>query len=148
MQISIRKARLEDMDTIHGLVKELAIYERLPNEVKTSPESYKADFQKNWFESIVAVSENNKIVGTCIFYQTFSTWKGKMIYLEDFVVNEQLRGKGIGVQLFDHLLNICKDREVALLKWQIIDWNEPALNFYRKYNFIEEKEWLNGKIIF
>ena len=147
MQISIRKAQLDDMEAIHQLVYELAVYEKLPKEVTTSPQSYKEDFKNGWFESIIAEFEGS-IVGTCIFYQTFSTWKGKMIYLEDFVVNNEFRGKGIGAELFEHLIDLCKKRKVALLKWQIIDWNEPALNFYRKYNFIEEKEWLNGKIIF
>lgn len=147
MQISIRKAQIDDMEAIHNLVYELAEYEKLPNEVKTTPNSYEEDFKDGWFESIVA-EMNGNIVGTCIFYQTFSTWKGKMIYLEDFVVSQKYRGNGIGAQLFEHLIHLCKKRKVALLKWQIIDWNEPALNFYRKYNFIEEKEWLNGKIIF
>ena len=148
MQISIRKAVLEDMDAIHTLVKELAIYEKLPNEVKTTPESYKEDFENKFFESIVAVDNEGEIQGTCIFYYIFSTWKGKSIYLEDFVVSQTLRGHGIGAKLFEALIEICKERKVAQLKWQIIDWNEPALNFYKKYDFIEEKEWLNGKILF
>ncbi|MEL6989766.1 MAG: GNAT family N-acetyltransferase, partial [Bacteroidota bacterium] len=148
MQISIRKATIHDMAAVHQLVQELANYEKAPDEVITSPNSYQQDYQNNAFECIVAVNSSDKILGTCIFYETFSTWKGKMMWLEDFVVNDAQRGQGIGAKLFEYLIEESKRRKLVLMKWQIIDWNEPALNFYSKYNFIKEDNWFNGKIFF
>jgi ribosomal protein S18 acetylase RimI-like enzyme len=81
-----------------------------------------------------------------LYYMTYSTWKGRMLYLEDFVVSAGFRRYGVGQRLFDAYLRRAKALECRLVKWQVLDWNEPAINFYRKNNAIIETEWWNGKI--
>ncbi len=141
----IRKATLEDLPAIHGLVRELAIYEKAEEEFTATLSDYESDFKENIFEALVAEKED-RIVGMALYYMTYSTWKGKMLYLEDFVVNEALRRIGIGQQLFDAVLNEAKTKGCRLLKWQVLDWNEPAIGFYEKNKATIEKGWYNGKI--
>jgi len=83
-----------------------------------------------------------------LYYMTFSTWKGKMLYLEDFVIKKGFRRLGIGQLLFDAFLETAREKGCKLTKWQVLDWNETALKFYEKNNAIIEKDWWNGKIIF
>ena len=143
----IRPAQDKDIPGIYALVEELAIYEKARNELWLTVEEYQQLWEENAFESIVA-THNDQVVGTCIYYMTFSTWKGRMLYLEDFVVKDTHRQTGIGQALFDEFISIAKTKECALIKWQVLDWNEPALAFYRKNQAIIEKEWWNGKIVF
>ncbi len=145
MNISIRKATAEDLSAIYDLVVELAVYEKEPEAVTATLETYQKNFKEGWFESIVA-TENEEVVGMMIYYNTFSTWKGKMLYLEDFVVSNEHRRKGIGQLLFDELFNIGREKGVKLVKWQVLDWNEPAINFYKKNQSIMEEEWNNCKV--
>ena len=144
--IFIRKAKREDLPEVLNLVKELAIYEKEPDAVTASIEEYQELFDQGWYEGLLAISED-KIIGIAIYYKTFSTWKGKMLYLEDLVVTQSLRSKGVGQKLFDEVLKTAKDMGCALLKWQVLDWNDPAIKFYEKNKAIIEKEWWNGKII-
>jgi ribosomal protein S18 acetylase RimI-like enzyme len=146
MTINISTATREDIEAIYALVLELAHYEKAPEEVWATLEDYKKLYDERWFKCIVAKIDN-EVVGTCIFYNSFSTWKGKMLYLEDFVIKEKYRNEGIGQQLFDHLLSLAKDEGYTLIKWQVLDWNEPAIKFYEKNKAIIEKEWWNGKIL-
>ena len=146
LQIIIRKAELDDMDGIFELVRELAIYEKAENEVSIDPDYYRSSFAQGLFQSIVALHQT-KIVGTCIYYPTFSTWKGKMLYLEDFVVKESYRQYGIGQQLYDQLTSIAQSEQYNLMKWQVLDWNDPAIKFYQKNNAQIEKDWWNCKVI-
>lgn len=141
----IRKATLEDLPAIHELVRELAIYEKAEEEFTATLSDYESDFKENIFEALVAEKED-RIVGMALYYMTYSTWKGKMLYLEDFVVNEALRRTGIGQQLFDAVLNVARTKGCRLLKWQVLDWNEPAISFYEKNKATIEKEWYNGKL--
>lgn len=147
MNPKIRNATLFDIPEIFQLVKDLAEYENAPQEVTVTIDVYEKCFKEGVFESIVAEIEG-KIVGTCIYYMTFSTWKGKMLYLEDFVVKEDYRGKGIGQLLYDKYLEVALQKECALAKWQVLDWNEPAIRFYKKNNATIETEWWNVKVIF
>lgn len=147
MEVEIRHAQFQDLEGIYNLVEELAIYEKARHEMWLTLEDYKNLFREKTFESIVAIADD-KVVGTCIFYNTFSTWKGKMLYLEDFVVKNDVRKSGIGQKLFDRYLEIARERGCALTKWQVLDWNDPAIKFYEKYNAVIEKEWWNGKIVF
>ena len=146
-ECQVRSATEDDIPSIFALVKELADYEKLPHEVKIDEEYYRHAMRDGLFESIVAVKEG-EIMGTCIFFTTFSTWKGKMLHLEDFVVKESERRTGVGKLLFESFLKIAKDKECKLVKWQVIDWNEPAIAFYKKYNAIIDKTWWDCKIIF
>ena len=88
------------------------------------------------------------VVGMALYYIRYSTWKGKRLYLEDYVVTESMRGKGIGVMLFDQIITEAKEKHFVGVNWQVLNWNEPAINFYKKYNTEFDDEWLNCKINF
>ncbi|MFK8103328.1 MAG: N-acetyltransferase family protein [Saprospiraceae bacterium] len=145
MDILIRKTTISDLAAVYGLVEELAIYENAPQELTASLTDYERDFTDGIFESQVAL-HNGKIIGTIIYYMTYSTWKGRMLYLEDFVITEAYRQKGVGVLLFKAFLQTAKEKGARLTKWQVLDWNEPAIKFYEKHGATLEKEWWNGKI--
>jgi GNAT superfamily N-acetyltransferase len=146
MKTILRKATKQDLQGTLDLVNELALYEKAPQEVTVTLADYETDFDNNVFDILIAEQEN-QIVGIAFYYMAYSTWKGKMLYLEDFVVKEELRGHGIGKILFKAYLEEAKKLNVSLAKWQVLDWNEPAINFYEKYNSTIEKEWFNGKIL-
>ncbi len=146
---TIRLAQPEDMKQVHALIRELAIYEKSEKEHINTIEQLVIDgFGSNKLFDCIIAQVDNEVVGFALYYTSYSTWKGSCLYLEDFLVTEKLRGKGIGKQLFDEVLSIAKNRKVGRFEWQVLDWNEPALNFYRKYNSILDGEWINGKITF
>lgn len=145
--VVIREAKKTDLLEIYKLVEELAIFEKARDEMWISVDYYEKEFEKGTFEAIVA-EENSKIIGICIYYMTFSTWKGRMLYLEDFVVLEEYRKKGLGQLLYNRFIEIAKEKEATLVKWQVLDWNEPAVKFYEKNNAIIEKGWWNCKVLF
>jgi GNAT superfamily N-acetyltransferase len=140
----IRPACEADIPIIHALVYELAVYENEPNAVVTTPEEYLEDFQKGLFESLVAEIDG-KVVGMILFFMMYSSWKGKMLYLDDFVVNEQYRRLGVGQKLYENFIEEGRRRGCRLVKWQVLDWNEPAINFYKKNDAIIETGWWNVK---
>ncbi len=145
--IQIRPATVDDMPDVHALVRELAVYENAPEQHSATIEEYKRDFEAGIFESHVAVdTEWGQTVGMILYYMTYSTWRGRMLYLEDFVVTEKYRQYGVGQMLFDTFLDVAKQKDCFLTKWQVLDWNTPAVNFYEKNKAIIEKEWWNGKI--
>ena len=150
--IIIRLAKEADMPAIHALVHELAVYERAPEAHTATVEDYLRDFKAGIFESHVAVNmdkslgKQGEIVGMIFYYMAYSTWKGRMLYLEDFVVTENYRQYGVGQMLFETFLEIAREKECRLVKWQVLDWNEPAIKFYRKNEAIIEDDWYNGKI--
>lgn len=145
MDIFIRPTTAADLPAVYQLVEELAIYENEPEALTATIEDYQRDFAAGIFESQVAIHQE-KIVGTIIYYMTYSTWKGRMLYLEDFVITETYRKKGIGDLLFKRFLEVAKEKGARLTKWQVLDWNVPAIKFYEKQGSIIEKEWWNGKI--
>jgi GNAT superfamily N-acetyltransferase len=147
-QISVRFATPQDMPAVLELIKELAAYENAASEVKNSTTQLIEDgFGDNpSFECVVAVSEN-AVIGFALFFTSYSTWKGKCLYLEDLCVSENYRRMGIGKKLFDFVLQLAKDRKMKRFSWQVLDWNEPAISFYKKYDSVLDPEWINGKII-
>lgn len=145
--IQIRKAVASDLPAMHALVLELAEYEKGLHKVTTTPDTYLKDFSDNVFEGFVAVVDG-EIAGMALYFLAFSTWRGRMMYLEDFIVKESMRGQGIGKLLFEAFLEESKKQEVALVKWQVLHWNEPGLNFYRKYETVFDDEWVDCKIYF
>jgi len=147
MSFIIRNAKSGDIQEIYNLVLELAIYEKEPEAVTASIQDYIENFESNVFDAIVA-EKDGKIVGTCIYYMTWSTWKGRMLYLEDFVVNQTFRRKGIGQLLFDGFLAKAKALDAVMVKWQVLNWNVPAIKFYEKNHAIIEKGWWNVKMFF
>ncbi|MGK0388214.1 MAG: ribosomal protein S18 acetylase RimI-like enzyme [Maribacter sp.] len=142
--IIIRTGKKTDISTVYNLVIELAVYEKEPDAVTATLEDYYNDFEEGIFKTLVAEIDG-KVVGMMLYYMVYSTWKGKMVYLEDFVINEQYRRHGVGQLLYDKLLIESKKMKARLVKWQVIDWNEPAINFYKKNNAIIETEWYNVK---
>jgi GNAT superfamily N-acetyltransferase len=147
MKCTIRNANFKDLGAIYDLVIELAIYENEPEAVTATLKDYEKNFKAQVFQSIVAELDG-KIIGACIYYITWSTWKGRMVYLEDFIVTKVYRKKGFGQLLFDQFLAEAKKMNAIMVKWQVLDWNEPAIRFYEKNKATIEKEWWNGKIIF
>lgn len=147
--INIRKGLESDLPRVLELVKELAIYEKAPLEVENTVEEMIQDgFGENPVYFLLVAEENSIIVGIAIYYIKYSTWKGKCVFLEDIIVTESERGKGIGAKLFEDVIKISKEMKVRRMEWQVLDWNEPALNFYRKYNANLDSEWINGKLTF
>ena len=144
----IREAKRGDETAIMGLIHALALYEKAPDEVvNTAPDLAKHLFEEKICDALV-VEEDDTIVGFALFYTNYSTWKGKCLYLEDFFVLPEYRRSGIGSALFDKVVSIAKERGVKRMDWQVLEWNEPALNFYKKKNAILDPEWINGRIFF
>lgn len=134
------------MAAVLDLIVELAVYEKEPDAVIVTAEDLQRDgFGDNpLFECFVAEYES-KVVGFALIYTKYSTWKGPCIYLEDLYVRESMRGKGIGALLFEKVIQVSKERGCQRMDWQVLDWNEPAINFYKKYNAELDPEWLNGR---
>lgn len=147
MNISIRKGIKSDLPNVLELVKELAAYEKAPLEVTVTTEEMERDgFGKDpVFKFFVAEAEGT-IVGMALYYTKYSTWKGKCIFLEDIIVTEKFRKYGIGKQLFDEVVRIAKENKVKRLEWQVLEWNTPAIEFYKKLNSNFDKEWINCKL--
>jgi GNAT superfamily N-acetyltransferase len=128
-----------------GLINELAVYEKAPDEVTVTRSHFEqSGFGKNpvWWAFVAEI--NNTIVGFALYYIRYSTWKGQCIYLEDFIVTENMRGNGIGKLLFDQIVQETKDKGFSRMVWQVLEWNEPAINFYKKYKANLDPEWING----
>lgn len=141
----IRRGLDTDLQAVYNLVKELAVYEKAAHAVTATLEDYIRDFSAGIFETLVAELDG-QVIGMALYYMTYSTWKGRMLYLEDFVVLPEYRQLGAGQLLFDAYLNRARELECRLVKWQVLDWNEPALAFYRKNEAIIETDWWTGKI--
>lgn len=145
MSINIRVARQEDCPRLLELVHELALYEKAPEEVTVTLEEFvTAGFGENPVWKAFVAEEDGFIAGFAIYYIRYSTWKGCRLYLEDFIVTESYRGKGIGKLLFEQIMQEAKEKGFNGMNWQVLDWNEPALNFYNKYAAQIEAGWLNG----
>lgn len=143
----IRVGRPGDVPAALELVKELAEYERAPLEVSNTVEKMIADgFGENPIYGLFVAERDRVIVGIAIHYVRYSTWKGKMLFLEDIVVKESLRGQGIGKLLFEKCVELAIEKNYPGMIWQVLDWNEPAIHFYKKYNATLDPEWLNGKL--
>lgn len=148
-EIVIRKAVQEDCASMLELIKELAEYEKALHEVTLGLEQFMADgFGDSPVWGAFVAEVNGEVVGISLYYDRFSTWKGRRLYLEDFVVTEKMRGKQIGKKLFDATLDYGKSKQYSGMVFQVLNWNEPAINFYKKYNPKFDDEWLNVSIEF
>jgi len=126
------------------LVKELAEYERAPHEVTNTLAGMEEDgFGPNPIYGFFVAEEENRIIGLSLYYWRYSTWKGKRLYLEDIIVTESERGKGIGKLLFDKTMEKALEEKCTGMMWQVLEWNEPAINFYKKYGSKLDSEWVN-----
>ncbi|WP_118194453.1 GNAT family N-acetyltransferase [Albibacterium indicum] len=147
MEVQLRKAQKEDCPRLLELVKELAEYEKAPKEVTVSIGEFEsAGFGENPVWEAYVAEIGGQVVGMALYYIRYSTWKGRRLYLEDIIVTEKHRGQGLGKLLFDKVLNISKEKGYSGMVWQVLDWNEPAINFYKKYNTTIEDGWLNASI--
>jgi GNAT superfamily N-acetyltransferase len=145
--INIREAKKEDCPRILELVKELAKYEKAPGEVTVSLDHFiESGFGAKpvWWAFVAEV--DGIVQGFALYYIRFSTWKGQRMYLEDFYVTEEMRSQGLGKLLFERLIEEVKNKKLNGMMWQVLEWNEPAINFYKKYNAVFDSEWLNCAI--
>ena len=146
--MQIRAAKPGDEQAIFSLIKELALYEKAPEQVSNSAEQLSQDLFKSFICEAIVAEENKEIVGFALFYTAYSTWKGKILYLEDFYVKEKHRNKGIGNMLFEKVVEIAKDKKVKRMDWQVLEWNALALGFYEKKEAELSSEWVNGRLYF
>ena len=149
METTIRAAVKEDCSAMMELIKELALYEKAPQEVTVSFEHFvESGFGPNPVWWAFVAEQEGKVIGFALYYIRYSTWKGQRLYLEDLLVTGALRGKGIGSLLFNRLIEECRLKKYSGMVWQVLDWNEPAINFYKKYNANLDPEWVNGSLSF
>jgi GNAT superfamily N-acetyltransferase len=147
MTILVRKGIKSDLSTAFNLIKELAIYEKAPDEVIVTVEDMEIDgFGENPIFNFFVAEVDRKTVGIALYYIKYSTWKGKCVFLEDIIVTEKFRKLGIGKKLFDEVVNVSKKLNVQRLEWQVLDWNEPAIEFYKKITSHLDDTWINCKL--
>ena len=133
MDITIRKAKKEDMSRVHELIMELAVYEKLPQEVEVNQNDLVNDgFGENPLFHCFVAEVNSKVEGMAIIYNRYSTWKGKTVHLEDLIVTKNMRNKGIGALLLDKVILFGKEMNVKRISWEVIDWNKEAIKFYER----------------
>ncbi len=133
MDITIRKAKKEDMSRVHELIMELAVYEKLPQEVELNQNDLVNDaFGENPLFHCFVAEVNSKVEGMAIIYNRYSTWKGKTLHLEDLIVTKNMRNKGIGALLLDKVILFGKQMNVKRISWEVIDWNKKAIKFYER----------------
>ena len=146
--ITLRRGTENDLPQVLGLIQELALYERAPEAVTNTLAAMQRDGfgPAPIFSFFVLEDDEARIVGLALFYTAYSTWKGRMLYLEDLVVTEAARGAGFGRLLFDAVVAEARATGAVRLKWQVLDWNEPAIGFYQKLGANIENEWLNGNL--
>ncbi|UKB80886.1 GNAT family N-acetyltransferase [Chryseobacterium sp. MEBOG07] len=146
-EVIIRKAVQEDCASMLDLIRELAEYEKALHEVTVTLDEFTDDgFGVSPVWGAFVAEFNDEIVGISLYYERYSTWKGRRLYLEDLVVTEKLRGKQIGKKLFDATLEYGNSNNYSGMVFQVLNWNEPAINFYKKYTPKFDNEWLNVSI--
>jgi len=145
MDLNIRKGEKKDLPAVFELVKELALFEKAPHAVTNTVKDMEQDFSNAVFDFHIAELDG-KIVGIALYFVKYSTWKGKGLYLDDLIVSEKHRGKGIGKKLLDAFMQEAKSIGAKQVHWQVLDWNTPAIDFYKKINATVDAEWLDCKM--
>ena len=147
MKVTIRKGTFSDLPDVLGLIKELADFEKSLHEVTLSLEDLQQDgFGKHPYYWFLVAQHQSKIIGMSFYFIRYSTWKGKFLHLEDFVVSKIHRRKGVGGALFEATIKITVEEKLNGMTWQVLDWNASAINFYKKYKANISSAWLNGKL--
>ena len=146
--MTIRPGTTNDLPQALDLIKELAEYEREPNAVETAVEDMMRDGfgERPVFEFFVA-EEGEIIIGLALYYYSYSTWKGRCLYLEDLIVTQSHRGRGVGRGLFDKVLEKAKEEDVRRVVWQVLDWNTPAIEFYKSLGAAMLPEWVTCRLV-
>lgn len=146
--MEIRKAVRGDEYAIMHLIKGLAEYENEPNEVTNTAKSLAEDlFDRNHCEAFVAETKDG-IIGFALFFTAYSTWKGPIVYLEDLYILPEKRGTGAGSALFDKVVETARERKCPRMDWQVLDWNIPAIDFYKRKGARIDTNWHNGRMFF
>jgi len=146
-KVKIRAAIQSDCPQLLDLIRELAVYEKAGNEVSLTLEQLEVDgFGADPAYRAFVAEEGQKLLGMALFYEKYSTWKGRSLYLEDFYIRPTARGKGIGRALFERLIQEAKRRGSARMEWQVLKWNQPAIRFYQTVGAELDGEWLNGRL--
>lgn len=147
MDVLIEDAVAGDVDAICSLIKELAIYERAANEAVLTPQQLLEDgFSENKIFHCFVARQQQQVIGIALTYIKYSTWKGKCVFLEDIIVTDAHRNKGVGTLLFNRAVAYAHSLNAARLEWQVLEWNEPAIKFYQKMGATLDPEWINGKL--
>jgi ribosomal protein S18 acetylase RimI-like enzyme len=147
----VRTATPADVPSIYNLIKELALYEKAPTEVINTPEQLLRDgfnAENPLYTAHVAQTDNCIIIGFTLCYIRYSTWKGPVLYLEDLYVNDAYRRYGVGKALFENCIEMARSNGYKRLTWQVLDWNQPAIDFYKQWSARLDPEWINGSIDF
>lgn len=143
----IRSGKKEDLPQVLELVKELALFERAPEQVTNTVSMMEEDgFGAHPAYGMFVAEKNNQIIGISIYYYRYSTWKGRRLYLEDIIVTESERGEGIGKKLFERTMFKTLEDNCTGMTWQVLDWNTPAIDFYKRYGAKLDSEWINGSL--
>jgi len=138
----IRKATLADAETIVYLVKQLAIYEKMEADAQMTVEQVKTNIFEKEYAHVILATEGNQVVGFALYFFNFSTFKGKPgLYLEDLFVEPMHRGKGYGKQLLVELAKIAQEKDCARMEWVVLDWNQPAIDFYTSFGAVRMNAW-------
>ena len=148
MNVTIRPAVAEDCERLMELIRELAVYEKAPDQVTVSLQHFvDSGFGPNPVWWAFVAEADGRVEGFALYYIRYSTWKGQKMYLEDILVTEKMRGMGLGNLLFERLIEEAKEKQFTGIAWQVLDWNEPAINFYKKFDGIKfDGEWINCSI--
>ena len=147
MEILIRTGQESDLESVLALIKELAAYEKAPDAVDLTVEQLRKDgFGDNPSYNLEVAEKDGRVIGIALYYTRYSTWKGRKLYLEDLIVTNEYRGTGIGKALFERCLEITRQGGYYSMVWQVLDWNEPAINFYKKYKTFFSKEWVDCEL--
>jgi len=146
MKYSVRKGKIEDCESYLKLIQELADYEKAPNEVAITIKDLEKDgFGANAiYRSFTAIHED-EVIGMALYYEKYSTWKGRSLYLEDLIVTKEKRGIGAGKALFEAVMLEAKNLNCGRMEWQVLDWNQPAIDFYKSYGAELDPTWVNGR---
>lgn len=146
MSFNIRRAKIEDCEAALELIRELAVYERAPHEVELSLKQFIDDgFGEDPIYELFVAEEKGDVIGIAIFYEKYSTWKGRCTYLEDLIVTKNKRGIGAGKALFEKVIECAKEKNSGRMEWQVLEWNKPAIDFYKSYGASLDGEWINGR---
>lgn len=145
--INIRKANKSDVPALFALINELAVFEKAPEEViNTEEKMMEEGFGESPYFHAYMAEVDGRVVGMSLVYFRYSTWKGKTVYLEDLIVNEPFRNRGIGKLLFERTMAFAREENCARMTWQVLDWNEPAISFYKNYGAQFDNGWINAFI--
>ncbi len=146
-EIKIRNGAKKDLPRVLELIKELAQFEKASDQVSNTVERMEQDgFGANPVYGFFVAEDGEEIVGLSLYYFRYSTWKGKRLYLEDIIVTENRRGKGLGKLLFERTMKYSLEQGCSGMMWQVLNWNKPAIDFYKKYQARLDEEWLNGHL--